>query len=146
MPRLRGAQPDGSPAEVQCVLEMRVGALTLAALAAAAAAAGAGAAGSVGLDSGLQGVVTRGPTTPVCREDPCEEPAAGVVLRFSRNGVVVARAKTGAGGGYTVRLRPGPYAVGTLPSRPGMQLLPRRVWVPAGRPARVDFHLDTGIQ
>jgi len=125
---------------------MRVVAITLAAL--AVAAAGAGSATPSRPPSGLHGTVMRGPTTPVCREDePCEAPAVGVVLQFSHAGRVAARTKTGAGGGYTVRLKPATYSVTTQPPRMlGTGLTPRRVRVPAGRLARVDFHLDTGIQ
>ena len=49
----------------------------------------------------------RGPTQPVCRVDePCEEPARGVKLVFSRSGKVVARATTNQKGWYRVTLRP----------------------------------------
>jgi hypothetical protein len=125
---------------------MRVVAVTLAALAFGSTLAGA--ATPTGLTSGLRGVVMRGPTKPVCRDtEPCEEPAAGVVLRFSRVDAVVVRVTTGSGGAYRVKLRPGRYSV-TTPSnrRPGTGLTPRLVRVPVGRVARVDFHLDTGLQ
>lgn len=89
----------------------------------------------------------RGPTKPVCREtEPCEAPAAGVVLRFARSGTVVARVRTNAAGAYRVVLRPGRYAVTTRQRGVGAGLTPRVVRVSAGRIARVDFHLDTGIQ
>jgi hypothetical protein len=125
---------------------MRVVALTLAALCLGATLAGA--ATPHDLTSGLRGVVMRGPTEPVCRDiEPCEEPAAGVVLRFTREDRLVARVTTGSAGGYRVKLRPGRYAVTTTPNRrPGVGLTPRLVRVPTGRVARVDFHLDTGIQ
>jgi hypothetical protein len=107
----------------------------------------AGAATPTAVTSGLRGVVMRGPIKPVCDvSKPCEEPAAGLILRFSRNGVLVARVKTGSRGGYRVTLRPGRYAVTTPNRRPGMGLQPELVRVPRGRVARVDFHLDTGIQ
>jgi hypothetical protein len=106
----------------------------------------AGAADTTVTKSGLRGVVMRGPTKPVCDEtDPCEEPAAGIVLRFTRNGVVVARVRTGSAGGYRVKLRPGRYGV-TTRRRPGVGFSPAVVRVPSGRVARVDFHLDTGLQ
>jgi hypothetical protein len=125
---------------------VRVVAAMLAAL--AVASASAGAAGTAAPSSGLRGVVMRGPTSPVCLEsEPCEEPAAGVVLRFSRAGTTVARVKTGPRGGYAVRLPRGTYTVATSPQRRvGGGLTPRIVRVPRGRVARVDFHLDTGIQ
>lgn len=107
----------------------------------------AGAASPTVVTSGLRGVVMRGPVKPVCDEtDPCDEPAAGVVLRFSRSGVVVARVITGNRGGYRVKLRAGRYRVTTPKRRPGMGLTPAFVRVPEGRVARVNFHLDTGIQ
>ncbi|MEN3342790.1 MAG: hypothetical protein V7644_2194, partial [Actinomycetota bacterium] len=47
------------------------------------------------LTSGLHGVVTRGPTQPVCQVGvPCSKPAVGAVLVFSRNGTVAARVRT----------------------------------------------------
>jgi hypothetical protein len=124
---------------------MRVVALTLAVFAIASVTAAA--ATSHGLASGLRGVVMRGPTKPVCTEtEPCEAPAAGVVLRFARSGVVVARVRTNAAGAYRVLLRPGRYTVTTPRRGPGGEVTPRVVRVPAGRIARVDLHIDTGIQ
>jgi len=123
---------------------MRVVALTLAAL--AIASASAGAATTVTPVSGLRGIVTRGPITPVCIEgEPCDEPAAGVVLRFSRAGTVVAKVTTGPAGGYRVKLRPGMYTV-TTPLRIGTAMTPLTAKVPRGRFARVDFSIDTGIR
>lgn len=124
---------------------MRVVAVTLAALAVGSTVAGA--ATTPRLKSGLRGVVMRGPTEPVCEDtEPCEEPAVGVVLQFRQGGRIVARVRTGSAGRYSVRLRRGRYAVTTLIRRPGSGLTPRTVRVPKGRIARVDFHLDTGIQ
>jgi hypothetical protein len=124
---------------------MRVAAATLVALAVASASAGATTTADPA--SGLRGVVMRGPTSPVCIEsEPCDEPAAGVVLRFSRSGTIVARVTTGPQGGYEVRLRHGMYRVTTPHRRVGVGLSPRVVRVLAGRFGRVDFHLDTGIQ
>lgn len=124
---------------------MRVAAAMLAALAIASASAGAASINDPA--SGLRGVVMRGPTSPVCiEEEPCEEPAAGVVLRFGRAGITVARVKTGPRGGYDVRLPRGVYTVTTPHRRVGVGLTPRLVRVPRDPVARVDFHLDTGIQ
>jgi hypothetical protein len=88
-----------------------------------------------------------GPTKPVCKVgEPCEKPAAGVALQFKRAGHVVARAKTTLKGTYRVRLRPGAYAVSTVPPRRiGTGLTPRTVRVPKARMGRRDFHLDTGL-
>jgi hypothetical protein len=105
-----------------------------------------GAASAAAPVSGLRGLVLRGPTAPVCRTDSCEEPARGVVLRFTRAGKVVAEVKTTSAGRYSVRLRAGSYGVKAPGRRVGTGLTPRTVQVPRGRIARVDFHLDTGIQ
>ncbi|HEX7255587.1 MAG TPA: hypothetical protein VF236_06630 [Gaiellaceae bacterium] len=122
---------------------MRAVAAVLAALALVPAAVGG--ATPDGLASGLRGVVMRGPTNPICDDrEPCEEPAAGVILRFARAGHVVARVKTSPNGLYRVRLRPGRYTV-TTPRRVA-GLMPRVVRVPVRRFARVDFQLDTGMQ
>ena len=97
--------------------------------------------------SGLRGLVMQGPTAPVCRaDDPCEKPARALLLQFRRGGKVVAEVRTTKAGRYSVRLRAGFYAVKTPRRRVGTGLTPRVVRVPRGRIARVDFHLDTGIQ
>jgi hypothetical protein len=94
--------------------------------------------------SGLRGLVLR--SAPVCRTNSCEEPAGGVLLRFTRAGRVVTTVKSTSSGRYSVRLRAGTYSV-KAPARPvGTGLAPRVVRVPRGRIARVDFHLDTGTQ
>jgi hypothetical protein len=124
---------------------MRVVALTLAALAFASTVAGAAA--SPRLTSGLRGIVMRGPTKPVCKDyEPCEEPAVGVLLQFKQSNRIVARIKTGSRGGYRIKLRSGRYGVTTPKRGVGTGLTPRSVRVPKGRLARVDFHIDTGIQ
>jgi hypothetical protein len=107
----------------------------------------AGSAGSSGTASGLRGLVKRGPITPVCRINvPCDEPARGVKLVFSRSGNVVATATTNQKGWYRVTLSPGRYSVRT--NRPGVQrkTTPSAATVPSDRFARRDFHIDTGIR
>jgi hypothetical protein len=96
----------------------------------------------------LHGVVTRGPTTPVCEVGtPCSKPAPGVVLVFARAGVVVARIRTGAGGRYRLSLRPGTYAVRVAPQpRIGSGMRPSTVVVRRVPTQRVDFAIDTGIR
>ena len=124
---------------------MRLVAVGLVALAPALPAYGAAATPSSA--SGLHGLVLQGPTRPVCSADePCETPAAGVHLQFKRDGTVVAAVKTTAAGRYSVALPPGRYGVQVTRRRVGAGLSPRVVRVPRGRNARVDFHLDTGIQ
>jgi carboxypeptidase family protein len=108
-------------------------------------ALGCGAA--AGTSSGLQGRVMRGPIQPVCRiNEPCDAPAAGVTLRFSRAGRVFAHATTNRKGWYRVVLKPGRYSVRT--NRRGFEAIPKpaAATVTAGRVRRVDFQLDTGIR
>jgi hypothetical protein len=102
--------------------------------------------------SGLWGLVRRGPITPVCSpERPCTAPAPNIVLVFSHNGVVAARATTNRLGKYRVKLHPGNYAVrvqvnaGRV-SPIGRRLSPGNAHVVASRYSRVDFMLDTGIR
>jgi hypothetical protein len=107
---------------------------------------GCGSAGG-GTATGLRGKVMRGPTQPVCRvNEPCEEPARGVRLVFSRSGKVVARATTNQKGWYRVTLRPGRYAVSTQNPRVSKNLSPRSATVPTASVRRVDFDIDTGIR
>ncbi|MBA2294245.1 MAG: carboxypeptidase regulatory-like domain-containing protein [Actinobacteria bacterium] len=95
----------------------------------------------------VHGVVTLMPARPVCIEGrPCGKPAAGVVLRFSRDGKIVGRATTSAAGSYRIRLAPGGYSVSIAPESPRRVLSPRLVRVASGRSIRADFELDTGMQ
>ena len=95
----------------------------------------------------LSGVVMRGPIAPVCRVGmPCNEPAVGAVLVFSRDGRAAARVKVGAYGRYAVRLAPGAYVVRQSPLpkigfgvRPGTVVV-RRV------ATRANLFIDTGIR
>jgi hypothetical protein len=124
---------------------MRLVAVGLVALAPALPAYGAAVPSRSA--SGLHGLVLQGPTRPVCSaDDPCEAPAAGILLQFKRDGMVVGAVKTTPAGRYSVALPAGRYVVQVTRRRVGAGLSPRVVRVPRGRIARVDFHLDTGIQ
>ena len=104
--------------------------------------ASAGAQGS-----GLYGTATLTPTRPVCIEGrPCGKPAAGLVLRFSRNGRIVARVTTSSTGFYRAHLSRGSYAVSIAPGSQRRGITPRTVRVVAGHQTRVDFEIDTGLQ
>jgi hypothetical protein len=111
---------------------------------------GCGSAASesdIGVSGGLKGRVMRGPIMPVCRINvPCDEPARGVKLVFSRSGRIVATVITNQRGWYRVPLRPGRYAVRT--NRRGFErkTSPSAATVPSDRFARRDFHIDTGIR
>ena len=118
----------------------RVPAVVATLLAGLAVAAGARAS-TIG--SGLFGVVTRGPITPVCVAGrPCSAPAGGAVLDFSRAGAVAARVTARADGSYRVRLAAGLYAVRASSGR----LEPASVRVRAATMRRADFSIDTGIR
>jgi hypothetical protein len=116
----------------------------LGALAALALGCGSAVGGTA---TGLRGFVKRGPTMPVCRVGvPCDEPAPGVKLKFSRSGKVVATAITNQRGWYRVTLRAGRYSVSTNVKAPSVGPQPRAVTVEAGRMKRRDFFIDTGIR
>jgi hypothetical protein len=97
----------------------------------------------------LTGVVMRGPITPVCvAEQPCDAPAKGVMLLFSRNDRILGRVVTDGEGRYRLRLAPGMYTVRRAAAGSGLdrKLDPNHVRVYGGRASRVDFFIDTGIR
>jgi hypothetical protein len=98
--------------------------------------------------SGLHGIVSRGPITPVCRVGvPCSAPAVGAVLVFSRTGRAAVRVRTGVGGRYSVHLEPGYYTVAISPvTHIGFGLRPTRVHVATGIDRHLDFSVDSGIR
>ena len=103
-------------------------------------ASGAGAT----TKSGLHGVVTRGPITPMCvAEAPCSAPVPGAVLVFTQAGHAAVRARTGKTGAYRIVLAPGTYSVALTPAR---RMAPAAARVVGGRFRRVDFSIDTGIR
>jgi hypothetical protein len=94
--------------------------------------------------SGLYGVVTRGPTTPVCQVGvPCSAPYANATLLFSRSGST-RRVTTDAKGKYRIALAPGRWSLRVKDAHFGAR--PTAVWVPAGRYAKVNVFVDTGIR
>ena len=108
---------------------------------------GCGSAGGGTATGGLKGRVMRGPIMPVCRVGvPCDEPARGVKLIFSRSGKVVGRTTTNQKGYYRIALRRGAYSVRTDRRGPEKVPQPSRVSAPRDRFKRVDFTIDTGIR
>ena len=94
----------------------------------------------------LHGQVMRGPIAPVCRVgQPCDKPAAGIRLSFTRAGKTT-NVVTDAKGLYRIRLDAGAYTVRTNQRPFGTTPQPERVRVVAGQSRRVDFHVDTGIR
>jgi hypothetical protein len=115
-------------------------------LALAPAALGATSTHSVA-PSGLRGVVTRSPITPVCREGiPCSAPAKNMTLVFLRSGRTVMT-RTDSRGRYRIVLAPGWWKVSTATApRIGSGIEPRTVRVSGARFRVVNFAIDTGIR
>jgi hypothetical protein len=104
----------------------------------------AAAAGARTQATGLRGLVTKGPTTPVCKAgESCSAPAKHVTLVFTRNGVS-NQTTTGDDGRYSIRLAAGAYTVRIPSARFGFD--PRTAAVAAGRMATRNFDIDTGIR
>ena len=97
--------------------------------------------------TGLEGTVTRGPVTPVCRVGvPCYAPFSAA-FTVSQGQLVVARFQSDSAGHYEVLLAPGTYAIvpdSGAPVFPGGQSRPATVG-PAGI-TRLDLQFDTGIR
>jgi hypothetical protein len=107
----------------------------------------AAAAQATSSPSGLGGIVTRGPVSPVCvAEQPCTEPARNVVLLFWRGDHVVGRAVTDTAGRYRISLVPARYRVSRTVRGAIGGLEPDHARVLAGRFTRIDFSIDTGIR
>ncbi len=97
--------------------------------------------------TGLEGLVTRGPITPVCRDDiPCEGPAANLTLFFRSTGVGTVSVRTDDQGRYRVTLKAAIYSVTTNAGRIGHGPTPGRVKVRFAHLDRIDFSIDTGIR
>lgn len=110
-------------------------------------AAGSGTAAGATRTAVLHGNVLLAPATPVCMPRiPCIKPASGVVLAFSRGGLVRARVTTAADGSYRVALAPGAYSVRVTHPSGIRRLSPSGVTLAGGQVKRVTFYLDTGIR
>ena len=99
--------------------------------------------------TGVEGVVTEGPITPVCTQGtPCDRPLAATLIATDSRGIEVARTTSAADGSYRLGLLPGSYTLipqtdgpGPFPAVQAVQLT-----VPADGYARVDISYDTGIR
>jgi hypothetical protein len=121
----------------------RVVAVAVASVAIMVGCAGASAA----VTSGIQGTVIRSPTKPVCEEGAaCTAPAAGVVLVFTGNDSIVARATTARDGSFHVPLVPGVYIVRTRKAFRIGGFRPVTVTVRRGHFTAVKLTIDTGIR
>lgn len=97
--------------------------------------------------SGLRGIVTRSPITPVCTAGiPCSAPAKNTPLVFSKRGSSV-KTRTDSVGHYRVALTPGWWSVRTeTVPRIGSGIEPHSVRVFAARFRVVNLDIDTGIR
>jgi hypothetical protein len=96
----------------------------------------------------VRGTLTRGPVLPVCIEGrPCERPAVGVVLVFSKGAIEIRRVTTGPRGAFGLRLDPGVYSVRVARKLAlGSTLTPSRFRVPRSTPVVLRLSMDTGIR
>ena len=97
---------------------------------------------------GLEGLVARGPITPVC--DPsvsCDAPFAAD-FEVLRNNVPVASFRSSAAGYYRVSLQPGNCVVRPAPTAPLLHptTQTRAVEIQPAGWTRVDLLFDTGIR
>ena len=97
--------------------------------------------------SGLRGLVTRSPITPVCMAGvPCSAPARSTPLVFFRTGRSVSTQTDGTGH-YRFALAPGWWNVRTARTfRIGSGISPSRFRVFAARFRVVNLDIDTGIR
>jgi hypothetical protein len=99
--------------------------------------------------NGLHGTVYRGPITPVCTlNEPCEAPAPGVTLLFTRGGKTVGKTKSRPDGTYRILIAASIYVVVSDQRGPGRERspFPARVKVRRGHVDKLDFRIDTGIR
>ncbi len=100
--------------------------------------------------SGIEGLVTIGPTCPVERIDtPCaDKPYQATIVVKDASGGEVTRVESGQDGRFTVALAPGTYMV--APQSPNQASYPfakeQQVEVRAGAFTQVSIQFDSGIR
>ena len=121
--------------------------------AALVALAGCDAAGVLGApgpgETGLRGVVVRGPVQPTCQAgEPCDDEPFSAGFTVLRGGQTVGTFRSDAEGRFAVRLDAGSYTV--VPDDDAPLLAPssqaRDVRVLAGDVTTVALSFDTGIR
>jgi hypothetical protein len=106
------------------------------------------APGGEATDSGLEGLVNRGPTQPVCVvELPCDEPFAAL-FHVAQDGREIATFRSDAQGQFSIALPPGDYVI--TPDASAPIIFPTRqaktVRVEPNGMTRVELGFDTGIR
>jgi hypothetical protein len=100
------------------------------------------------LETGLEGVVTRGPIQPVCSVDvPCDAPFSAEFRVFQEDRIV-ASFHSDSGGRFRVELMPGSYEVAPDPDAPIFLAETQRRPVEVGPTGitNVTLQFDTGIR
>ena len=118
---------------------MRATAISLAATFALVSALTASAA----TQPNVHGVLVRPVASVGCYPDePCDPPAFGALLVFTRGGRVVTSVRVGAGGQFALHLAPGLYAVRAAPALLVGAVTPATFRVP--RAGAVSLRLQAG--
>lgn len=98
-------------------------------------------------DSGIRGLVTIGPVSPVERPGvPNEAPYAATLVIRDGKGMKVATVKSGEDGRFEVNLAPGSYVVEPQTSSTPPTAQPQTVEVTAHRFTDVRVDYDSGIR
>lgn len=94
-------------------------------------------------ETDVEGVVQRGPLTPICTAStPCTGPAVGVTVQALQAGKPVAQTTTDHNGHFTFSLAPGDYTIQAL----GRGTEPKAVHVTTSTRVHLAFLIDTGIR
>lgn len=100
--------------------------------------------------TGIEGVVTLGPTTPVCRVGvPCSRPISATLTVEDAAGRVVLPVTSGPDGHFRADLPPGTYTLMPSPLQSGAlypRAVPVTVDVSPGAYTHADVMYDTGIR
>jgi hypothetical protein len=97
--------------------------------------------------SRVTGTVAAGPVAPVARPgEPATRPVRGATVEALRGSKVMALARTGAAGRYTLALPPGTYLIRVTARRYLSKQSSKTVAISAGETLKVAFVLDTGIR
>ena len=107
----------------------------------------AGPTTSVALDSGITGMVTLGPISPVQREgEPNDKPYSATIIIKDHAGAIVTQVQSGADGRFTVNLPPGTYTLEPVNGNPLPRAGTQDVTIQPHTFAEVTISYDTGIR